>query len=140
MTINILEKVGEITITELRSAKENKSIATKEQVRQAEIKRLEEERKEKERQEQAAKFLPKLVDRINSAAEKGNESICLLWREEETNPCGIEYCVLEKIYETIKSILESIGYSVYLHTYSKSWTTRSGKLGELTISWSTIEE
>ena len=140
MTINILEKVGEITITELRSAKENNRIAIKEQERLAELKRLEEERKERERQEQIARFLPKLADEINKAAEEGATFIELLWEEEKANPCEIDFRVLEKVFESVKTIFKNLGYSMLLHSYSQSWVTRSGKLGFLNISWSNISE
>lgn len=138
MTINILEKVGEITITELRSAKENNFIAIKEQERLAELDRLEEERKERERQEQIARFLPKLADEINKAAEKGKIHIELLWEREEANPCGIEFCVLEKIFDSVENIFKNLGYSISFHKYSQSWVTRSGKLGYLDIWWYNI--
>lgn len=138
MTINILEKVGEITITELRSAKENNFIAIKEQERLAELDRLEEERKERERQEQIARFLPKLTDEINKAAEKGKIHIELLWKVGAANPCGIEFRVLEKVFESVKTIFENLGYSISLHSYSQSWVTRSGKLGYLDIWWYNI--
>ena len=89
MKIEMFEKVGEITIAELRPASLNNSIATAEAERKAEIARIEAERKEREEKEQAVKVLTLLVEEINKTAETGATMLALDWTEKRPASHGI---------------------------------------------------
>lgn len=134
MKIDILEKVGELTITEIRSAEENRQIAKAENERQAELKRIKEEQEEKEKIQRIQNFLPLVMEKIDKTAESGDYYLEILWMSGTKN-CGLGYWEFLSISQKIVSILKSLGYSAHCHDYSASWTTRSGKEGYLYISW-----
>lgn len=134
MKFDILEKVGELTITQIRSAEENRKIAKAENERQAELKRIKEEKEEQEKIQKIQNFLPLVMEKIDKTAESGGYSLDILWMHGTKN-CGLSYWEFLGISQKIESILESLGYSVHCHNYSASWVTRSGKEGYLLISW-----
>lgn len=134
MKFDILEKVGELTITQIRSAEENRKIAKAENERQAELKRIKEEKEEQEKIQKIQNFLPLIMEKIDKTAESGGYSLEILWMHGTKN-CGLGYWEFLSISQKIVSILENLGYSAHCHDYSASWTTRSGKEGYLYISW-----
>lgn len=135
MKIEMFEKVGEITIAELRPASLNNSIATAEAERKAEIARIEAERKEREEKEQAVKVLTLLVEEINKTAETGATMLALDWTEKRPASHGIRWNDWLHLSKYFKPILESAGYTFCVHWYSDSWTRRSGKIGYAYIYW-----
>jgi hypothetical protein len=42
---------------------------------------------------------------------------------------------IEKVFDTVAKLLGIAGYTVSHHVYSKSWQTRSGRLGFFRIKW-----
>lgn len=135
-TIEMYEKVGEITIAELRPASANRSIAKAEQERQAEIRRIEAEEAERKRQIRANGVLAKIVDAINSRADAGKEHLELMWRTDKADPYGISSSDWRAVGDIITEILSNCGYSISdPHWYTSSWVTRSGKIGYVNIYW-----
>lgn len=135
MKIEMFEKVGEITIAELRPASENNAIATIEAERKAEIARLEAERKEREEKAKTMQVLAIIVDEINKAAESGAKMVSFNWTEKHPKDCGVDWHDWLNLSKHFKPILESAGYEVTAHWYSDSWTRRSGKIGYANIYW-----
>lgn len=40
---------------------------------------------------------------------------------------------IDAVYETLQNLFEIAGYSLFMHTYCKSWYTRSGRYAEMTL-------
>lgn len=135
MKVEILEKVGEITISCLRPAEANNAIASVEAARKAEIARIEKERKEQEAMVRTTELLAIIVEEINKAAEKGSFSVDFEWTEKSPKSKNILYHDWEDYFDRCANILEQMGYKHYTHWYSKSWRTRSGRIGYASIHW-----
>ena len=135
MKVEILEKVGEITITCLRSAEENNVIASVEAARKAEIARIEKEREEQEAMVKTAELLATLVEQINVAADKGAFCVDFDWTEGVPTSKNVQWKEWEKYSDKFIPVLEQMGYKCYTHWYSKSWRTRSGRIGYASIHW-----
>ena len=135
MTFEILEKVGEITITQVRTAEENRAIATAEAARLAELTRLAELQREQELMKKVAKVVPILMEEVNQSAEKGQRSLHFSW--SQTQPCshGVTWQEWDELVEKFTPIFEQLGYKVYTDWYSPSWRTKSGKIGYASIRW-----
>ena len=80
-TIEVFQKVGEMTITELRPASMNRSIAQEEKSRKEEEERIRKEREKAEKQEKATVLLAKLIEAINNKAEQGAMTLSIDWNE-----------------------------------------------------------
>ena len=136
MKVEILEKVGEITITQLRPAEENRVIADTEAKRKAELARIEKERRENEAKKRAVEILlPTICEIINKEAEKGNSNLYLEWSKKQPKPYGISWRDWSECSEYILPIFEQLGYRYYKHCYSDSWVKNSGKNGYITFYW-----
>jgi hypothetical protein len=135
MKVEILEKVGEITVTQLRPAEENRVIADTEAKRKAELARIEEERRESEAKKRAVELLPTICEAINKKAEKGDTSLTLTWLKKQSNPYGISWVNWLECSKYILPIFEQMGYKHYEHCYSDSWVKRSGKNGYIIFYW-----
>lgn len=138
-TIELFQKVGEMTITELRPASMNRSIAQAENARIAEEERLKKEAYDRETQEIAVGVLAKVAEAINTRAEAGGEHLEILWTTDLLNKkdCGIDYTNWIRCESVLREILETHGYSVHdTHKYTPSWVTRSGKIAYVDIYWS----
>ena len=138
-TIELFQKVGEMTITELRPASMNRSIAQAENARIAEEERLKKEAYDRETQEIAVGVLAKVAEAINTKAEAGGEHLEVLWTTDISNKrdCGIDYTSWNRCESILREILEAHGYDVHAtHRYTPSWVTRSGKIAYVDIYWS----
>ena len=142
MKVEILEKVGEITVTQLRPAEENRVIADTEAKRKAELARIEEERREseaKKRESEAKKraveLLPTICEAINKKAEKGDVNLTLEWSKGQPKHYGISWTDWLECSKYILPIFEQLGYKHYEHYYSDGWVKRSGKNGYITFYW-----
>lgn len=136
--VEFFEKIGEVTIAELRPASMNRSIARAEQERQAEAERIRKEEAERKRQAKAVEVLSNLVEAINECAEAGGEHLELLWTTDLMvgNPHGISSADWKEVGDILSEILGSYGYEVHEpHWYTPSWVTRSGKVGYVNIYW-----
>lgn len=40
---------------------------------------------------------------------------------------------MKNVYETLTTLFEMAGYSLFMYTYCKSWYTRSGRYAEMTL-------
>ena len=136
-TIEVFQKVGEMTISELRPASMNRSIAQAENARIAEEERRKKEAYDRETQEIAIKVLAKVAEAINTKAEAGGEHLEILWATNDANrDCGIAYKDWIRCESVLHEILEAHGYSVHdTYKYTSSWTTRSGKIAYVDIYW-----
>ena len=135
MKLEILEKVGEVILVELRSAEDNHEIATIEQEKQKEqalIRKAEQERKNKVR---AVEILTALAEVINNKAECGHTHISLSWHRDTPAPLGISTKDWENCGECVKEMLKLLGYSCEVYWYSTSWAKKSGKIGWADIRW-----
>jgi hypothetical protein len=135
MKLEILEKVGEVILVELRSAEDNHEIATLEQEKQKEqalVRKAEQERKNKVR---AVEILTTLAEVINSEAERGHTNISLSWHRDNPSPHGISVKDWENCGECVKGMLALLGYSCEVYWYSTAWQKKSGKIGWVTIRW-----
>ena len=135
MEIGIFEKVGEITVTCLRPAEENNAIASVEAARKAEIARIKKEQEEREAAAKATELLAIIVEQINIAAEKGEFSVSFDWTEKVPASKNVQWKDWEKYSDRFIPILEQMGYKCYTRWYSKSWRTRSGRIGYGSIYW-----
>ena len=135
MKVEILEKVGEITVTQLRPAEENRVIADTEAKRKAELARIEEERRESEAKKRAVELLPIICEAINKKAEKGDTSLTLEWSKGQPKHYGINWTDWLECSKYILPIFEQLGYKHYEHCYSDGWVKRSGKNGFITFFW-----
>lgn len=141
MKIEMFEKVGEINVIALRSAEENRTIAEAEQARKAEEERIRKEAEERENIRIANGVLVKLINAINTEADKGNQRLYLEWKNVVEPPFNIGWYEYDTAIKYIRPILESAGYKVdKRYKYSASWTGRSGKLGYVTIWWDEQKE
>ena len=135
-TIEMFEKVGEITIAELRPASLNHSIAKAEQERLAEIRHIEAEEAERKRQTRASKVLTKVVEAINNKSENGGEHLEIMWRTDKDDAYDVSASDWKEVGDIVSKILTSYGYEVNEpHWYTSGWTTRSGKIGYVYIFW-----
>jgi ribosomal protein L11 methylase PrmA len=135
-TIEVFQKVGEMTITELRPASMNRAIAQDEKNRQEEEERIRKEREEAEKQVKASAVLVKLIEAINHKAEQGGMCLSIDWNESNDSKQMVsshDWLMLHSDY--IDPILTGAGYKVSTHWYSDSWTRRSGKIGYVYIYW-----
>ena len=135
-TIEVFQKVGEMTITELRPASMNRSIAQEEKSRKEEEERIRKEREKAEKQEKATVLLAKLIEAINNKAEQGAMTLSIDWNESNDKKQIIsshDWLMLHADF--IDPILTGAGYHVTTHWYSESWTRRSGKIGYVYIYW-----
>lgn len=135
-TIELFQKVGEMTVAELRPASMNRSIAQAEKEKQEEEARIQKEREEAEKQVKATAILAKLIEAINCKAEQGGMCLSIDWTESNDSKQTIsshDWLMLHADY--IDPILTSAGYKVSTHWYSDSWTRRSGKIGYVYIYW-----
>lgn len=138
MKIDVLEKIGEIEIVELRSAFENNVIATIEKARKDEEERLRKEKEEKEKDELAVKVVAWLAEKINEEAEKGWKTLDILFEYSDKHPYSFSEC--QKVESRVKEILGSLGYDVKdIYEYSTSWKTRSGRIGYWDFYWSEVK-
>lgn len=133
MKIEMYEKVGEIIVANLRTAEENKKIAAETRALKAEEeRRREEERKQKE-QKRAEELLPIIIEKINTSALLGNNTLTFEWSEDVKSEISFNdwniFCKYHKDY------FVELGYKFYTHEYSKNWRERSGKIGNATIYW-----
>lgn len=136
MKIDIVKKVGEITITELRSAKENKAVADEAQKLIAEKKRIEEENKRRELLNRLQTLVPHIMELINDKAQRGGTSLDFEWRTSKNYKSnGVTWEEWNVIKKTFNSHLGSLGYSIREHEYSDSWKKQSGRIGYGWISW-----
>jgi hypothetical protein len=135
MKVEILEKIGEIDITCLRSAKESRAIASTEAERKAEIARIEKEREEQEAEIKTVELLKTLVKQVNAAADKGEFAIYFSWEEDELTSKGIQWKDWKKLFDRVSPTLEQMGYKCNTHEYCSSWRTRSGRIAHASISW-----
>lgn len=136
MQIDIVEKVGEIIVTELRPASLNAEIMGIELARQAEIQAIEKAKRDKEDQLASAQVLAVLSERMNASAERGNSFIRLEWNHNSNPIKGLSFERWEYLLENyIGSILKELGYKIYSHEYSDSWKRKSGKIGYYSIYW-----
>ena len=135
MKVEILEKVGEITVTQLRPAEENRVIADTEAKRKAELARIEEERRESEAKKRAVELLPTICEAINKKAEKGDVNLTLEWSKGQPKHYGISWIDWLECSKYILPIFEQLGYKHYEHYYSDGWVKRSGKNGYITFYW-----
>ena len=134
-TIEVYQKVEEITIAELRHASMNRSIAQAEKARQEEEERLRREVEERRKREKSFEVLAKVANAINATAEKGCEHLEILWTYDE-NPWGVSDSDWKDVGDMVTDILKSHGYSVHEpHWYTSSWRSRSGKIGYVDIYW-----
>lgn len=136
-TLEIYEKIGEITSIHLRTAEENKRIAAEESARQAEEKRIKREEAERQAREEAVQISLQMLEKINAKAESGSTILNLDWHENSPRPFGMSDYEYERLYPYLKEILSPLGYKITaLSRYSKSWTYKSGKIGYAWVSWS----
>ena len=145
-TFKVFEQIGEITITGIRTAEENRMIATEVREKEARekeererIERIKREEQEKRAKEEAIKFLVEtLIPIINEKAEQGAEHPGFFWNEEKfkTEAYGVSYYSYRNYFKYFADILRSMGYKVDpIHEYSQSWRNRSGKIGYAYIWW-----
>ena len=136
-TVELYEKVGEITIAELRPASINRSIAQSENDRKKEEERIRKEREEAEKRQRASVILAKLIEAINEQADLGKFGLHLNWTTSNYDELLISDSDWLKCDHAanVDPILEAAGYHVNTYWYSDSWTRRSGKIGYLHISW-----
>ena len=136
MQIDIVEKVGEIIVTELRPASLNAEIMGIELARQAEIQAIEKAKRDKEDQLASAQILAVLSERMNTSAERGSGFIRLEWERNSNAIKGLSFERWEYLYEQyIGKILNDLGYTVSRYEYSDSWKRKSGKIGYYSIYW-----
>lgn len=138
-TIEVFQKIGEMTITELRPASMNRAIAQAESARIAEEERLKKEAYDRETQEIAVGVLAKIAEAINAKAEAGGEHLEILWTTDllDKRNCGIDYTSWVRCESILREILKAHDYSVHdTHKYTSSWVTRSGKIAYVDIYWS----
>lgn len=147
-TFKVFEQVGEITITNIRSAEENRRIAN--EVKEKEKKEKEERerqeaiekkmREEKERQEAMEFLVNVLIPTINKEAEAGRQVLSLFWCESwcicKHENYGISYNAYKSYFKYFSQILNEMGYRVDpIHEYSQGWRNQSGKIGYAYIWW-----
>lgn len=135
MQIEIYEKVGEVSILELRSAEENRAIAKAEVERRQEAVRLAEEKKRHEVTVKCAELMPAVMEAINQAAENGETTLSLLWTKDHPTQLGLDFNEWSECKEMLASAFEKLGYKFWISQYSTSWTKRSGKVGWGSIGW-----
>lgn len=116
MKNEIFEKVGEIILaTNIRSAKENKKIATK---------------AKQDNSKRAIEIVAILAYIINQKAEQGDTHLDLYWKKDKPLPYGISAEDWENCAEFIRDVFTSLGYS-----YHPSWLLNSNKITWVRISW-----
>ena len=136
MKIDIVEKVGEIIVTELRPASLNAEITSAELARQAEIRAIEKAKRDKEDQMASAQVLAVLSEKMNAAAERGQHMIYLEWNRNSNPIKNLSFDRWEHLVKNyIGDILKGLGYKIYSHEYSDSWKRKSGKIGHYSIHW-----
>jgi hypothetical protein len=135
MQIEIYEKVGEVSVLELRSAEENRAIATAEMERRQEVARLTEEKKRHEATVKCAELIPTIMGVINQAAEDGETTLPLLWTKDHPTQLGLNFNEWSECEEMLASAFEKLGYKFFISQYSTSWAKRSGKIGWGSIRW-----
>jgi hypothetical protein len=137
MKIDIVKKVGEITITELRSARDNRVIANEANRLLEEKKRIEEEKrriaeekKHRELLDRLDTIVPHIMRCINEAAKTGRKYLDFAWdTSKDSKSNGITWEEWKILKETFNSHFGSLGYRISDHEYSDSWKERSGKVG-----------
>ena len=135
-TLEIYEKVAEISAIHLRTAEENRRIAEEENARKAEERRIAEEKRKAENQEKAVEVALKLLEIINGRAERGLTSIELMWQQYEKSHFGLYSREFIELIPFIRNILSPRGYDIKnFYHYSTSWTYKSGREGYCTIYW-----
>lgn len=143
MKIDIVKKVGEITITELRSARDNRVIANEanrllEEKRriEEEKRRIEEEKKHRELLDRLDTIVPHIMRCINEAAKTGNKRLSFEWyTSKDSKSNGITWEEWKILKETFNSHFGSLGYRISDHEYSDGWKERNGKVGYGSITW-----
>lgn len=137
MKIEMFEKIGEVTIAELKPASENKKIANEIFKQKQEELRIIKEKEEKEKQRIGMKILAHLTEEINKIANDGRTSFEINWTIKNPTNKEINWRDWMKASDDyVIPILESAGYCIRTHWYSDSWTRRSGKIGYIYVSWS----
>ena len=133
MKIEVFEKVGEVIVTELRSASENNAIASIEAERKAELARIEAEQAKQKKRKEAQRILAIIAEEINKKAENGSTWLRFNWHEKTSSKVS---CTDWYLYsDLLTPILREAGYSVTEYWYSNSWRYTSGKIGFLQIGW-----
>ena len=136
-TLEIYEKVGEITSVHLRTAEENKKIAIEEKARREEVARIQREEELRKNREKAFKISMEILEKINKLSDEGNTSLWLNWRTGTPSPLTVNFHSYDLLFPYIKEILCPLGYNLAEpYSYSASWTRKSGKIGYAWISWS----
>lgn len=133
MKIEMYEKVGEIIVTNLKTAEENKQIAEEVRALKAEEERRRKEERKQIEQKKAKELLPIIVEKINTTASLGNSTLTFEWSENVKSE--ISFYDWNLFYEYYKDYFVGLGYKFNIHEYSKSWRERSGKIGYATIYW-----
>ena len=137
MKVEMLEKIGEIEIVNLRPASENRAIAEVEKAKRAEEERIRKEKEEEQLRKDAQIVLIKIIDLINKEAEKGSNSMSIdFYHTSAKDKYGFTFKEYQKTFELIKPVLESAGYKLdEPYEYSRSWQNKSGKDGHCYIYW-----
>ena len=83
--------------------------------------------------ERAEELLPIIIEKINTSALLGNNTLTFEWSEDVKSKISFNdwniFCKYHKDY------FVKLGYKFCTHEYSKSWRERSGKIGYATIYW-----
>jgi hypothetical protein len=135
MQIEIYEKVGEVSVLELRSAEENRAIAEAEMARKQEVVRLVEEKKQCEATTKCAELIPAVMEAINKTAENGKTTLPLLWTKDHPTQFGLNFDEWSRCIEMLTLAFDKLGYKFFISLYSASWSKKSGKIGHGYIWW-----
>lgn len=135
-TLEIYEKVAEISAIHLRTAEENRRIAEEENARIAEERRIAEEKRKAEMKEKSVEVALKILEIINSRAEKGLTSVELMWKQYEKSHFDLYSREFIELIPYIRNVLSPLGYTIEdFYHYSTSWVYKSGREGYCTIYW-----
>ena len=81
-------------------------------------------------------MLTVIADRIGKRTERGDTSLWLEWAYHKNGIPYVDFETWNRLFpKYLRPVLESLGYKVYNHEYSRSWQNKSNKIGYAIIQW-----
>lgn len=136
MKIELFEKIAEVNMIGVKTAEENRAIAS--QVK-AQKEKAEQEAKRKREEEVLSKsesILMWFLNEFDSYSKRGATRFLYTWEyEARKGESRLSWSEFMLAFSPCIPVLQGLGYKVSIHEYSEGWKKRGGNEGYLTITW-----
>jgi hypothetical protein len=136
MKIELFEKIAEINMTGIKTAEENRAIASQFNIQKEKAEQEAKRKREEEILSNAEPMLMWFLNEINSQSQQGGESFSYWWEyQAKHGKSHLSWSEFMLAFSQCTPILQGLGYKVYTHEYSEGWKKRGGYEGYIRIGW-----